>query len=345
MDNGSSKIIEEIDALLEDGEPGEEQVDRLVELLTPGASEPWPDLEVVLHVAEHPAIADDLQMHELAAELEAAICEALEAVLPMLGVQPYGPTFKIAEIARRELDAEGRKYELVAEKIAGVDRAEAVAMIARYLGTEPAPMFVNRMRQLHPELVADAEQREGAGRPRLAEGGREIVELLEDPTGEPEEVAEAIADALADRQVPTEHLAEAIGSDDPDEQLMAAALVGWTGASRLVPAILRRIVDGSQVSPQLAVIAGLVAPEPARNVFSQLLAEATWQNPELPDAELTDQRVRAILSARSVLPRVGSPMESMTPEQVSEDVDDERLRQIPAFVERYWAVWSAVRSG
>lgn len=341
MKQRAAETIQEIDRILEEGDLEEAAVDELVELMTPGESAPWPELEAVLHLAEHEAIASDLQMHALPDRLEQAIGEALEAVLPLLGVRPYGPTFKIAEIARREFDAETEKFELVCERLEAVDEDEGARLVARYLETEPAPMFVNRMRKRHPSIVDRASEMEGRApaledyepRSRVA-GALASAEALR--SADPSD----LRDDLEAADDPLEVATQALASDRAEDQLLGGALVKSAGLTDLVPTVLRRVTEGTEAAPQLAVFAARTAAEETRHGFSTFLAEVSLQNPELPEAELTESRVRAILSARTVLPRVGSPMDPVDVDELPSLGDHEQLSRIPGEIDAFWEAWS-----
>lgn len=343
MNSDAANLIQQIDHALEDGELDEQTADVIVELLTPGASDPWPDIEAVLHLTEHPAVASDLRMHAIPDRLETAIVEALDAVLPLLGIRPYGPTYKIAEIARRRIDAETRKFDIVVDKLEDVADAEAPSLVARYLDTDPAPMFVNRIRRRYPDLVGTAKGK----RPAAAEGdldsveslGAWVRETLGSDSMERRELSERTP-VLGDHAEKT--AAAGLASDNPDMQVGGAVLMARFGIQRLVATAVRRVFEGGEAAPLLAVLCGKVAPERVKNAFSQFIAEATWQNPEMPEAELTESRIRAILSARSVLPELGSPMEPLESEELPANVDDESLRAIPGLVETYWDAWDSL---
>lgn len=360
MNERTADQIATVDRVLRDGTLDAPTVEALLEVLTPGDSSPWPDLRVVLHVAEHAAVRDDLRMHEVPDRLEMAICEALEANLPLLGIRPYGPTYKLAELARTRLDQERRKYEMIVERLDDLEQAAAEAMIGRYLETEPAPMYVNRMRQLHGELFGASEEglmptslREAFGEALVDEallGGLEGNDGLDDG-GQPEERAERLREALdrlveavegANDSIGEARLGEALAAGEAVEQRLAGALMARMQARELVPAAIRRIVQGSPAAPQLAVFAGLTAPERTQSVLSQFLAEVTWQNPELPDAELTDQRVRAILAARAALPMLDSPMPPLNYDELPEALEDPVLARWPERIEGFWALWRCV---
>lgn len=343
MKQRAAETIEAIDEILEGGEPGEREVDRLVELLTPGESSPWPDLEAVLHLAEHDVIADDLKRHAVPDRLEEAIGEALEAVLPMLGVRPYGPTFKIAQIARREYEAESEKFELVAEKLEAVASDDGARIAARYLDTDPAPMFVNRMRNRYPEMIDEATDVETATHLAAVddrEGLADRIAALDLPLdAEARDVIEELE--AIDSPAPT--ATEALASDDWRELVLGGALMGIGGLSDLASTALRRVTEGSRAAPLLAVFAARTAPERTRYAISTFLAEVSWQNPELPEAELTESRVRAILSARAVLPRVGSPMEPVDAEELPSLDEHDQLRSLPDRIDGFWEAWDELR--
>jgi len=342
MKQRAAETIQRIDRILEEGDLEEEGVvDELLEELTPGESTPWPELEAVLHLAEHEAVASDLQMHAVPDRLERAIGEALEAVLPLLGVRPYGPTFKIAEIARREFAAETDKFELVCERLETVDDKEAAGVVARYLETEPAPMFVNRMRKRYPAIVDRASEMEGRA-PALEdyEAGSRVAETLVSAEALRAADAAELRNDLEAVDDPYDVATQALASDGTDDPLLGGALVASAGLADLVPTVLCRVTEGTEVAPQLAVFAARTAPEKARHGLSTFLAEVSWQNPELPEAELTEDRVRAILSARTVLPRVGSPMEAVAVDELPSLGEHEQLRRIPGEIEAFWEAWT-----
>jgi hypothetical protein len=342
-----AELIERIDRALEPGELDEQAVDELVDVLTPGPSNPWPDLRVVIHAAQHPVVAPGLKRHGVPDRLEHAIGRALEAVLPLLDIHPYGPTYKLIDIAERELQKERRKHEAVVERLEDEsDDEAAVAVVERYLGTEPAPMFVNRLRRRHPDWIERAGNEGSARLSTRLDADEALLDVLRHPPESNEEAVEAMRGALEDlNPPPIGSWAEALHSDSADEQLLAGALIGWTGEDRVVPSAIRCVIEGSAVAPHLAVIVGAVSPERARNAFSQFVAEVSWQNPELPEAELNESRVRAILAARAALPHLDSGLPRMSADDLPSTVPTEQLRQLPAFVDRYWAIWSELQSG
>jgi hypothetical protein len=342
MDEEAANVIRRIDNVLDDQTLDEETADELVELLTPGSSEPWPDLEAVLHLAEHPAVADGLKKHAIPDRLEQAIGEALEAVFPLLGIRPYGPTFKLVDIARRRLDSESHKYDLVSEKLQEVDDQQRVAILSRYLDTDPAPMFVNRFRRLYPEIVPKADEARESG--EVARGRLdEIVDDVESRRQQGSSTLRAAYEATGGVDSPADEVAAlGLASDDSDEQVIGAALMDRFDLDDLLAVAFRRVMEGADAAPLLAVITSKMRPERARNAYSTFIGEVSWQNPELPEAELTPDRARAILTARSVLPELGSPMERLSTEELEEHVEDPELLDVPETVAEAWETWDGV---
>ncbi|GEM_PF-5685968 len=337
----------QIDDILE-GQPDasgkwpDERVDKLVELMQPRDSEPWPDLQVVFHLAEHPAIAEPLKSHQLPARLEAAIGHALEANLPLLGIHPYGPTYKLVELARQEFDAEKRKFDLVVSRLEDLDSDEAAAMLARYLGTDPAPMFRTRLETRVPELVERARRRmDDAGSGRL-EVDEDVADAFERPVADIDEAAERLARYFRESDAPDETLlAKALGDGSPRQQRVAAGWMAWMNLDSLVSAALGVSVAGGQAAPLCTVLAALTDPERARNTLSLFLTEVTLQNPEEQQETLTPDRVRAILSMRYVLPQLDSPIDLLDPDDLPE-LPEPSLREIPQHVGRLIDVWRRV---
>lgn len=346
MKQRAAETIETIDRILEGGGLDEETVDELLEILTPGESAPWPELEAVLHLAEHDAVASDLQMHAVPDRLERAIGEALEAVLPLLGIRPYGPTFKIARIARREYDAEFEKCELVCEKLEAAEMEEGRQLVARYLDTEPAPMFVNRMRKRFPAVVdAASELEDVVSGLQDYEPRDRLVEVLASAEALRNADSEQLRADLESTDEPEDLAARALASEQWEDQLLGGALMAAADRADLASAALRRVTEGSRAAPQLAVFAAQTASERTRHALSTFLAEVTMQNPELPEAELTESRVRAILSARTVLPRAGSPMDPIDVDELPSLGDHEALRRIPGEIDAFWSAWNEASAG
>lgn len=350
----NAKLIARIDATLEDGALDAEATEALCEVLRPDPrAERWPDLEVVLHAAEHPAVAPKLRAGELPEALAEALGQALQAVLPLLGVRGLGDPAHLAHTARRRLDAEARKYELVVERLSGeLEPEQAMALVRRYLETRPSPLFATRLRRAYPGHMAAAEAAI-ADQPELeAMAERDaLVDLLVRPPVGADAAAEALADELAALAAAVDVrdalLLKAIETGSADQKIAAAALAVWTGSTDVAPTLIGAAVGargpaGATHVGAMAVLAARLAPAVSRQVFGQLLAEASWQNPEEPEAELTPARAEAILAARCLLPRLGSPLGAVDPEAMPETLPEASLRDLPARIARLWAILDAL---
>jgi hypothetical protein len=340
----------QIDDILEGPLPSpdqwsEERVDQLVDVMQPRESEPWPDLQVVFHLAEHPAIAEPLKKHALPARLEAAIGHSLEANLPLLGIHPYGPTYKLVQLARQEFDKERRKFDLVTSRLEDLGDDEAAAMVARYLGTDPAPVFETRLEGRHSDIVQRARARGDVDDRDALQIDGEVADALERPIHDPDSAVERLIQYFRHADPPDEAiLAKALADGSPREHRVAVGWMAWRGLDSLVSAALGVSVAGSEAAPLCTVLAALTDPERARNTLSLFLTEVTLQNPEEQQETLTPERVRAILSMRYVLPHLDSPIEPLPPEDLPE-LPDPSLREIPHQVEQLLDVWRRVLDG
>ena len=326
---------------LESGELTDEAQKKLVRVLTPDAHEQtWPDVEVVLYVAEHSVIATKMQDERLPEILETALVEAFSAVLPLLGARAFGPLQNFADTARRRLDAERRKYEMVAQRLDKLDDEQAVRLLRNYVSTSPAPLFVARFRQQRPKLFGEAERQSAHGVDvEVLVEDRSIAAALRDPaSADPDTLAAKLGELAEHPDVSPLTLRRALAGDGADQQLLAAAVAAFGGRADLAPMLLSLVLSGARDAAYIAVMAARLAPLMARQVLSQFLAEAAWQNPEEPEAQITAERTHAILSARCVLPRIGSPLEAVELDDLPENLDDE-LRPVPDMVDASWALW------
>jgi hypothetical protein len=349
-----SQLNEKVDQALEDGELNDKAQQALIEVLAPDAHEQtWPDVEVVLHVAEHPVVRAVMQQDRLAEPLEKAIIEAFSAVLPLLGIRAFGPLAQSTPRIRKQLEAERNKYELVRERLDEQESDEdAIGLLRRYLSTQPAPIFVARFRQAHTKWVDEAERQNDAGVDLVVlEQNAALVAALLDPRRLDPGQVDLDADAaklregleeLRDRpDISQVTLRRGIERGSTGQRLVAAAIALVDVQPELAPNILAQVVTGVDSAAQLAVIGARLAPLMARNVFSQFLAEAAWQNPEEPEAKITAERTHAILAARCVLPKIGSPLDAVTADDVPESADAQ-LHELPGLIDASWALWDAL---
>src|SRR5699024_3613193 len=128
------------------------------------------------------------------------------------------------------------------------------------------------------------------------------------------------------------YLRRALNTGGEDAQFMAAALTAFGARLDLVADILGLFLAGGGRAPQLAVMAARVDPMVVRNALAQFLVDIAYQNPEESEAELNAEHTHPILSARSLLPLIGSPLPRMTAEELPNTADFSDLRPIPALV-------------
>lgn len=341
------QLREELRGFLKGRELDGEVVDRLVGVLSPsaGQGDRWPSIELVLWVVEQAVVAERLESRELPEVLEGALEDALRAAAPMLGERYFGPVEEVARRARQRFDAERRKYELVRGKIEeGMGRARAARMLRNYLETGPAPVFVSRLRMEHAGLMVAAEEASfDLGELEALAAGAWVEEMMTG-RGAAEEVAVRLSRVAQKVDVRAALLSRAIEKGERAQVAVAAALAGWVGAEELAPSLLARAAVGAEPTALLAVVGGMLAPLMARHLFAQLLADASWNNPEEPEQELTEARSAAIITARCVLPFVGSPLSEVVEMELSAHVRTSRLEGLPAEVRRQWLLWDAVLS-
>ncbi len=341
-----SELKRRVDEALDAGQLTDEARAALIEVLTPDPmGQTWPDVEVVLYVAEHPVVADISSAERLPEDLEKALVEAFSAVLPLLGTRAFGPLTNFVERARKRLDAERRKYEMVADYVARQDDdAAATRLLRNYLSTRPAPLFVARLRQRFPRWLAEAERQRDAGVDLAAlTADQALVEALKHPAqADPAQVAAKLAALGENPEISTVTLQRALSAGSETHKLVAAAVATAQERADFAPDLIALVVTGAAHAAQLAVMAGRLAPLMARQAFAHLLADAAWQNPEEPEAKITAERSHAILSARCLLPKIGSPLQLVDGAALPESVDDPELRAIPGVVEASWALWEAL---
>ena len=137
-------------------------------------------------------------------------------------------------------------------------------------------------------------------------------------------------------------LTAAIEGGSDEQRAVAVALAGYKGMHGMAPSILALASQGRRPTALYAAVGGHLEPLMARNVFAQLLADASWNNPEEPESELTEDRSAAIVASRCILPFVGSPMDEVDEMALSEDVATRRLEQLPEQIKLQWTVWDAL---
>ncbi|MBA2661602.1 MAG: hypothetical protein H0U74_04865, partial [Bradymonadaceae bacterium] len=293
MTTADAKLIARIDAALNSERALGQAVDEVITLLSPASTELWPHLLVVLHALEQPRLAAALVASALPDTQLEALAGALQAVAPLIGPRPVGPLHIQVARTRQRFDAELRKHALVTGRLqAGVAAAEANRMLAAYLDTDAAPLFIALLRQSHPRQLEAAEQsREQQLLLLVADPA--LLALLAMDAGSPDELAaklrpmlQALATGLTNTP---QTLVRALQGGDSAARQVACALVAYLRLHDLVPNLLSLVLTDSPCAPQAAVIAAQLSPEMARQTFSELLVDMVFGNPEDPDMAVTAQ--------------------------------------------------------
>lgn len=324
-------------------------VAALTALLGNGA----PNIDLLLYIAEHPILMGLEQNNRLPEEMETVLVHAFHSVMRQLGLRPYGPLASLKARTRARLDAERRKYNLMAkyvERSAANERA-ALRLLRNYLETDPAPIFVSALRARWPEWVDQAEEaRERGEGLEVLQSSPELIAALERPADALAARVAAELARIAGELVELEVrpaavdliLRRALKSGAPEAKLVAAALATHGGRTDLIRDILGVFLSGAPRAPHFAVMAARLAPLLTRNTFAQYLVDIAGQNPEEPEAQMTAERTHTILSARSVLPLIGSPLPAVDPASFPDTEEFAELRRIPGMVRAMWTLWEEI---
>lgn len=312
-----------------------------------------PNIDLLLYIAEHPMLVRLERDNRLPEALETTLVEAFFSAMPQLGLRAYGPLASLKARTRARLDAERRKYELTAKYVAKcVEKEDAALQLLRnYLETDPAPIFVSAMRTRWSDWVARAEDARdrGEGLEILQESPALIAALQAPGDASAAMVAEELAkltaklsEAVAGTGASDLILRRALRVGEPQAKLVAAAMATFGGRVDLVREILGVFLSGASHAPHYAVMAARLAPLTTRNTFAQYLVDIASQNPEEPEAKITAERTHTILSARSVLPLIGSPLPAVDVAQFPDTDEYALLRSIPPTVEAMWKMWDEI---
>lgn len=312
-----------------------------------------PNIDLLLYIAEHPLLARLERDNRLPEALETLLVQAFFSAMPQLGIRAYGPLISLRVRARARLDAERRKYQLLAKYVERASAAPeaALRLLRNYLETDPAPMFVSALRTRWPEWLGQAEdaRERGEGLDILLSSAS-LIDALDQPQGAaPAHVAQELArlragllERVGQPEAADLLLRRALKTGTPQAQLVAAALATFAGRTDLIQDILAIFLSGAPRAAQFAVMSARLAPLMARNTFAQYLVDIAGQNPEEPEAKITAARTHTILSARSVLPLIGSPLHEMSAEGFPDTEEFAQLRGIPETVAAAWKLWEDV---
>ncbi len=303
------------------------------------------ELEDLLTIVGHARIRRAIEAGELGEAQSAAVMHAVERIARALGVRAVGTLTEATERARQRFVDEQRRRGLVTERAEDVSRDKLIDMLTGYLTTRPAPSFAAAMRRDYPEAMKAAEQA-WASKRRLDLPGREVL-LAEAKRARPFTDLDACAEALANMtrhiEEPRRVLRGVLRAPNDEAILIASMLAGWLDARDFANAILTAMFEDGPYVDILGVVAAYLHPKGARQSFSLLLADVSWGNPEEPENQLTPERLTTIVTVRTLLPKVGSPLPELTiGEQLPEKLYDENMRTALKRLDTAYTNWGAL---
>ena len=300
-------------------------------------------LEHTLSLAEDPRITALAHDRALPDPVVEELVRAFGALIPSLGARATGGLRALTAQARRLLDAARRKDAIVRDRLATLDGPEAVGLLARYLETSPAPGFTRRLEADHPELVAAARDLHvGRTDPDACFGpDADLAELLRRPTGDAS-LAGRLAALAARLEHPRAACAAAMTRGTRDQILIAASLITFLRLRDDCDHLLARFLESSPDAPALGAAAASLDPAKTRQALSLMLADSAWGNPEEPEHQMTLDRARALVAARSILPSVGSPAPPIRIEELGARLRAHRIDDVPGAVDAHLARWRSL---
>ena len=264
-----------------------------------------------------------------------ATLDATAKLAVAMGVQPVGTPHTLVSELRRVKKLEDHKLSLILERADTSTPERLQAMMIGYLTTSPSPLHVDAMAAALPDAMASAREAWDKQRALDVPARASLLEQArsEDPLSEPDRIEGLLEQTLAELDRPA-RLLKGILTDrdtDPDTRLLAAMLVGWMGERDLIEVILAIALSAPSDAQDIewyGVIAARLEPARTCQAFALLLADVSWGNPEEPENAWTPARACATLVIRTLLPELGSPLESFSLERFEMDADDE-LKHLP----------------
>lgn len=315
-----------------------------------------PDIDLALYLVEHPRFAPLMLKNQLDDELHELLVELFIQIARRLGISSAGNLLNLSQRARTRLDAERRKYALVLKHLAlrRDDPQASVKLLRNYLGTAPAPLLVDEIAAAYPQRLAEAQAdlERGADLLVLLDDAALLKALTSPDPAEASELRRRLKTRLqrVQRQVDggpemvEAFLRRAIKTGSPDAQFMAAALAAFATMLDLVADILAIFLAGGHHAPHLAVMAAQIDPMVVRNALAQFLVDIAYQNPEEPEAKINAERTHTILSARTLLPLIGSPLAEVQPDELPNTPEFAEIRHIPALLRQSWHMWEQIKA-
>ena len=325
------RVKSRLDEVLKKEELDADAVDALCDALTPNAAGTWPGVEVVLHVVERTEVAEALRDGSAPERLMQVVSEAIRAVAPLVERSPQYPLNIQAERLRRAFDREAKKYELVRRKMKQCTEDRAKKIAGAYLETSPAPLFAEKLAAEFKEIFAGALVSREAGRRAIASDER-LVQLLKFETPVQGETVQEMMQRLDEMARQIDDLSAAVrwavSHGEPEEALVGAALAARRGLSHVSSALLSHVVQAKPFAAQAAAFAAWLTPSTTRHVLARFLVDVLNDSTPRQEYGIDDDALRrSIVAARTVLPRIGSPVDEIAPvDEEAEEVAQTTLR-------------------
>lgn len=304
-----------IDEIVDRGVLDEDATRRLCEILSPDGNGSPPDIPVFFYLVDRPLVADALHSGTAPEPLNEAVAHAMRALMPMVGGAIGAPMPAQIKRLRRRYRSEEKKYTMVRERLADKTREGREKIFAAYLDTSPAPIFAESMGAEFPDLRRAGEMLRRTRKDLLSSDER-LLELLEFQRDFDEETTRELhrrlTNIIEELDDPERVVRTVLSDPKASEHLVAGALAARLSIIDMANPLVALVVTGSPHAPQFAAFAGLLEPTLTRQGLSKFIVDALLD--ETPDKErLIDEKDlrRAVVAARTVLPRIGSPVEDV----------------------------------
>lgn len=285
-------------------------IEALLTCLQPSATAPskaLEEIELLAFALNHERLRSPHQQNQLPQALRDFLEVELVRALPLVGKRPIGTTFQMAQELVRHVAAERRKLELVSARAAAATEEQAHQMLTTYLGLGLGPLYVAQLRERLPERFERAEEafkRSEHLEPLRAHSAIALALCEAQPSAQA--LGQALEAASVELKATFLHkLRLGLISAQAKDIVISAALALWWGESELAPLILERLTYDADYTGPLTIIAALLDPLVTQHYLSLFIAEMSWGNPEEPELELTPARIRLLLIARDLLPKLG----------------------------------------
>lgn len=298
-------------------------------------------IELFVRAATHPSLSHRIQQGQYPDELKQVLEHNVLKIMPRLGLRVVGPLAKLIPEATRVFGAESRKYDLVAKRVATQDPDRRINTLTAYLQTKPAPLFCQLMGEHFGEHW-DQAQEDLSDLKHLSVFREQtmLLDALRQIEVDPGTLKEALHQSTTaiDTQGWRHRLPLALESMREDDRLVASALachwkeVGWCST------LLDHFLAAQPDSYIIGVMAAALEPMMAKQVFSLFLLDMSLGNAEEPEYQLTDVRIQLILTARWLLPHLGSPIDDEQIDALKQSGQPMILDTLD-HIESMWEAW------